>query len=324
MPQVTAAITTYNRAGYVIEAVESALEQGSVDAEVIVVDDGSTDETSRVLEPYLDRIDYIRQANAGRAAARNVAIYRARGTYIAFLDSDDIWLPDKLERQVRFMDAHPGVGLSHGHSVMMDERGRTLPEETERQRQLFQEVHRHQPTYASYARRCLCLTSATIVRREVFDRIGGYDDSAALVGHSVTGEDLDLYLRIALDYEIGFLDGPPLMRYRVHESQTPLDELTLGEIAVCRKHLGLLDERPGPLREERLALLLRMVECYHRLADGPQTRRVAGEAFGLDRRLAFSPPFVKRYGLTFVPGPVLRQARVLKQSVTGLRHRTVG
>ena len=318
MPQVTAAIATYNRAAYLIEAVESALAQESVDVEVIVVDDGSTDETARVLEPYLDRIDYVRQANAGRAAARNVAIQRARGTYVAFLDSDDIWLPDKLERQVQFMDAHPAVGLSHGNSVMMDEQGQTLTEETEVQRRLFEELHRRPPTYAVYACRCLCLTSATIVRREVFDRVGVYDDSAALVGHSVTGEDLDLYLRIALDYEIAFLHGPPLMRYRLHESQTPLDELTLGELAVCQKHLGLLAERPGLNVEERLALLLRMAECYHRLADGPQGRRVARQALTLDPRLVLSPRFLKRLGLTFVPGRLLRQTRGLKQTLAGV------
>jgi glycosyltransferase involved in cell wall biosynthesis len=315
VPQVTAAIATYNRASYLIEAVESALAQESVDLEVIVVDDGSTDETPQALEPYLDRIDYVRQTNAGRAEARNTAIRRARGTYVALLDDDDVWLPDKLARQVRHMEAHPAVGLSHGQSEVMDAQGRVLPDETETQRRLFADLHRQQPTYASYARRCLCLTSATIVRREVFDRVGLFDGSAAMTGHSVTGEDLDLYLRIALDYELAFLDGPPLTRYRIHGSQTPLDELTLGEIAVCRKHLGLLAERPGSQREERLALLLRMVDCYHRLAYGPETRRAARAALELDASLAHSPAFLRRLGLAFVPGPMLRQARVLKRSL---------
>jgi len=231
-PTVTAAITTYNRGPYLIEAIESALAQIAVDLEVIVVDDGSTDETPRLIEPYLNHIDYVRQENAGRAAARNAAIRRARGTYVAFLDSDDLWFPDKLARQVAQMDASPSVGLAHGHSEMIDERGETLVQATEGQRLRFQAAHRRAPTYASYARSCLCLTSTTIVRRDVFDRIGFFDDSVALVGHSVTGEDLDLYLRILLEYKIAFLDGPPLARYRVHESQTPLDELTLGELAV--------------------------------------------------------------------------------------------
>jgi glycosyltransferase involved in cell wall biosynthesis len=314
VPQVTAAIATYNRAAYLIEAVESALAQESVDVEVVVVDDGSTDDTARALEPYLDRIEYVHQANAGRAAARNAALRRARGTYVALLDDDDVWLPDKLARQVSYMDAHPAVGLSHGQSELIDEHGDPLPEETEVQRKLFQELHRRRPTYASYARHCLCLTSATIVRREVFDRVGVYDDSPAFVGQSVTGEDLDLYLRIALDYELAFMDGPPLMRYRIHGSQTPLDELTLGELAVCRKHLRLLAERPGPQREERLALLLRMVDCYHRLADGPETRRAARQALQLDPRLASSPAFLRRLGLAFVPGPVLRRARAAKRA----------
>ncbi len=203
---------------------------------------------------------------------------------------------------------------------MMDELGRTLAEETDVQRRLFEELHRRQPTYATYARHCLCLTSATIVRREVFDRIGGYDDSAALVGLSVTGEDLDLYLRIALDYELDFLGGAPLMRYRVHAAQTSLEELTLGEIAVCRKHLGLLAEHPGSHVAEALALTLRMLDCYHRLADGPQARRAARHALALDPRLAFSPSFLKRAGLAYVPGRALRRARSLKRSVAGARR----
>ena len=313
VPRVTAAITTYNRAAYVIEALGSALDQGSVDVEVIVIDDGSTDETPRVLQPYLDRIDYVRQDNAGIAAARNAAIRRAHGTYVAFLDSDDVWLPDKLERQVRFMDDHPAVGLSHGQSAMMDEQGRPLPEETEAQQRAFRELHRHQPTYATYARRCLCFTSATIVRREVYDRVGVYDDSPVLAGYSIAGEDLDLYLRIALDYEIAFLDGPPLMRYRVHESQTPLQELTLGELAVCRKHRELLAARPGEHREERLGLLLRMVDCHHRLGDGRETRRAARAALALDPRLAVSPAFLKRVAFAFAPREPLRTVRELKQ-----------
>jgi glycosyltransferase involved in cell wall biosynthesis len=287
---------------------------------VIVVDDGSTDQTPQVLEQYLDRIDYVRQTNAGRAAARNTAIRRARGTYVAFLDSDDAWLPGKLDRQVRYMDAHPNVGLSHGHCEVMDDQGRTLPEVTKEQQLLFQAAHQRPVTYASYARRCLCLTSATIVRREVFDRIGFYDDSVARVGHSVTGEDLDLYLRIALDYDIAFLDGPPLVRYRIHESQTPLDELTLGEIAVCQKHLALLAERPGRQREEQLALTLRMVDCYHRLADGPQTRHAARKGLALDPRLAFSPPFLKRLGFAFMPHRMRYAGRGLKQSLTAARR----
>ena len=315
MTQVTAAIATYNRAAFLIEAVESALAQEDVELEVIVVDDGSTDDTARALEPYLDRIEYVHQPNAGRAAARNAAIRRARGTYVALLDDDDVWLPDKLARQVAYMDAHPAVGLSHGQAELIDEHGRTLPEETALQQRLFSELHRQPPTYATYARHCLCLTSATIVRRDAFDRAGLYDDSAALTGQSVTGEDLDLYLRIALDYELAFLDGPPLMRYRVHGSQTSLDELTRGEIAVARKHLGLLAERPGPQREERLGLQLRLLDCYHRLADGPAARAAAREAFALDRRLGYSPAFLRRVGLSLVPEPLLRRARSVKRAL---------
>jgi glycosyltransferase involved in cell wall biosynthesis len=315
--QVTAVITTYNRATYLPEALRSALDQQGVDLEVIVVDDGSTDETPQVIQPFLEQITYIRQANAGRAAARNEAIRRARGTYVAFLDDDDVWLPGKLARQVAFMNANPAVGLSHGHSEMIDEQGRLLEAETARQRIAFEEAHRVPPTYVSYARRCLCLTSATIVRRQVFHSVGLYDESSALTHHSVTGEDLDLYLRIALDFELAFLGGAPLMRYRVHGTQTPLDELTLGEIAVSRKHLALLARRSREYDAERLALWLRTVDCYHRLADGPRTRLAVREAIAVDKRLIISIWILKRFALSFVPGGVLRRIRDVKRSFFG-------
>ncbi|MBM2835200.1 MAG: glycosyl transferase [Candidatus Brocadiaceae bacterium] len=95
--QVSVVIPTYNRAPYVIMAIESVLAQSYQDYEIIVVDDGSTDGTRDVLEPYRDRIRYMYQDNKGVSAARNTGIQESRGEWIAFLDSDDEWLPNKLE-----------------------------------------------------------------------------------------------------------------------------------------------------------------------------------------------------------------------------------
>ncbi len=111
MPKVSVIIPTYNRAHFLCEALDSALSQTFKDFEIIIVDDGSTDNTKQVLEKYGSRIYYIYQENKGRAEARNTGIRRAKGEHIAFLDDDDIWLPNKLEKQVFFLDARPDIGI---------------------------------------------------------------------------------------------------------------------------------------------------------------------------------------------------------------------
>src|SRR5690348_13004759 len=130
VPLVSAAITTYNRARYLPEAIESILAQTIRDLEIVVVDDGSTDDTDAVVAPYLGRVRYVRQANGGRAAARNAAVRLARGELIGFCDSDDRWLPDRLERQLQALESWPEVGMVHGQVELVDDAGRALPDRT--------------------------------------------------------------------------------------------------------------------------------------------------------------------------------------------------
>lgn len=126
-PLVSVIIPTYNRARYVVAAVESALAQTYPHREIIVVDDGSTDDTRQVLEPFSGQITYLYKANEGTAAAaRNLAMRHAQGQYIALLDSDDIWLPRKLELQMAYVQAHPEVGLVSGQVGIIDADGAIL------------------------------------------------------------------------------------------------------------------------------------------------------------------------------------------------------
>ena len=110
-PAVSVVIPTYNRADLVVQAVESVLDQTYISVELIVVDDGSTDATEVRLAPYRDRLQYSKQPNRGVNAARNFGISIARGRYIALLDDDDIWLPSKLDEQVRVLERHPDAGF---------------------------------------------------------------------------------------------------------------------------------------------------------------------------------------------------------------------
>ena len=123
---VSVVIPTYNYGRYLATAIESALAQTFVPLEVIVVDDGSTDDTPQILETFGNRIQTIRQLNQGAGAARNTGIAAARGEYVAFLDSDDIWKPRKLQMQIARFDADPALGLVHCGVEAMDGREMTI------------------------------------------------------------------------------------------------------------------------------------------------------------------------------------------------------
>jgi glycosyltransferase involved in cell wall biosynthesis len=209
MPTVSVIIPTYNRARYIGEAVESVLEQESAgcEVEVIVVDDGSTDNTREVLERYGDRIVYRRIENSARPAVpRNLGIGLAKGELIAFQDSDDRWAPDKLRRQLSVF-ADPEVMLSYGNAATMSQDGVAgadvvVPEADMRDGLVFDDL------LASN----FISTLTVIVRREMFERAGGFDESMALRGL----EDYQLWLRMAT---VGKFKGVPavLAHYRQHD-----------------------------------------------------------------------------------------------------------
>ena len=286
--RVTAAITTYNRAPFLAGAIESVLEQTFEDYELLVVDDGSTDGTEEVLAPYLDRLRVVRQANRGRSAARNTAISEARAPLLSFLDSDDRWLPDKLERQVPVLEAEPRLGMVHGHVEVVDGDGRTLADETARHRALFSSANA-EITYAGWAFDCRCFSSALTARVEAVRSVGGYDTDLLL-------DDYDLYLRLALDWEIRFLEGPPVALYRHHEGQMTTYELTMGQIQTAEKHLMLL-ERRDDVPDERLArrnFLLMLARSHAVLGHQGESRRWLLKALRLDPGLVRQAWVLKR------------------------------
>jgi glycosyltransferase involved in cell wall biosynthesis len=199
---VTAVIPTYNYGRFVAQAVESALTQTYGNVEVLVVDDGSTDDTRERLKPYADRIRYLYQENQSVAAARNTGVRAAKGNLIAFLDADDLWHPHKLEVQMRYLGDHPSVRL-----VAVDR---------------LAEGVTHWPPLASLAHPCarpvtveeLVLRphfapSGVLVRKECFDTVGFFDTSLR------NAEDYDMWIRIACRFPIVKLEVP-LWWYRVH------------------------------------------------------------------------------------------------------------
>ena len=276
MPLVSAAIITHNRARYLEEAITSVLGQTCRDVELIVLDDGSTDDTDTVVAPYLDRIRYVKQEQRGKAAARNAAVQLAQGELVAFCDSDDAWYPDRIERQLAAFEQAPDVGMVHGHVTVIDSAGQVLPDRTDAVRSEFGAAHRKGATYASYASECRCLSSTILVRREVFDTVGPYDSELPI-------EDYDFYLRVLLHFDMLFLDSEPLAKYRSHSEKTGEHKLGSGQILTAQKHLAMLETRDD-IPQARLArrnFNLMIARTWHVLGDRRRSRTAARRALRL-------------------------------------------
>ena len=202
---VSIVIPTHNRWPMVGEAVESVLAQTASRYELIVVDDGSTDETPRRLRDYGARITVLAQSCRGVAAARNLGVRHASGSYLAFLDSDDLWHPRKLLRQLGFMEGNPAVEICQTEEIWIRNGVRVNP----------RNKHRKPSGDIFRASLDLCLVSpsAVMMRRELFERAGGFDESLPVC------EDYDLWLRIARDTEIPLVPEALVTRRGGHADQ---------------------------------------------------------------------------------------------------------
>jgi glycosyltransferase involved in cell wall biosynthesis len=216
LPSVSVVIPTYNRAQIVAEAVESALAQTVSPLEVIVVDDGSSDGTRQRLASFGDRIVYIKQENQGVSAARNTGVRAARGDLIAFLDSDDVWHPRKLEIQLHYLQQHPETPLV-GAATFTDASRKwpVLPDPASLPAQpvVLENIIFQSPFP----------TSTVIVQKHCFDAVGYFDTGLR------NAEDRDLYIRMASRYPMvklgavlgwGRLDGEHLSMSSVAGEQS--------------------------------------------------------------------------------------------------------
>lgn len=199
MPEVSIIIPAFNAKRYLRETLESVLAQTHPSFEVIAVDDGSTDATPEVLGEYAGRIRVLRQANAGRAAACNAGARMAEAEWLAFIDADDLWSPEKLEIQLRNCAQ---FAISHTNSYFFGEN--------------CQEVTKTDitPQYGGWVLDRLLVgnfitTSTVMLRRDVYFEFGGFDRGYYFA------EDWPLWLRVCAKYELGYV-AQPLGRYRVH------------------------------------------------------------------------------------------------------------
>lgn len=228
---VSVVIPTYNCGQFLAAAIDSALCQTHKKFEVIVVNDGSNDDTSEVVRPFLSRINYIVQQNRGLSAARNAGIRESKGDFIAILDADDIWIPTKIEKQLKLFATNHKLGVVGCNGFYVDADGTVIGDFAK-------------PCYSKTQQlRALVLKnfvsggSEALIKKECFLRIGLFDEQLK------SAEDWDMWLRIAQNYEFDFVrESLVKIRIRVNSMSASgnSDKMLVNELRVVSKNFDSL------------------------------------------------------------------------------------
>jgi glycosyltransferase involved in cell wall biosynthesis len=261
IPEVSVIIPTYNRRAMAREAVASVLAQRDANFELIVVDDGSTDGTSGLLS-RLTHVTVERTDRRGPAAARNRGVACARAPLIAFLDSDDLWAPDKLARQLAFMREFPDCAISQTAEMWIRDGCRVNPG--------LRHLKRAGDIFLDSLQTCLISPSAVVLKTALFRTLGGFDEDLA------AAEDYDLWLRILVDHEPGLLDEPLVTRRAGHADQLSSSIPAIDRFRVIALMKLLANHRLPDLRRTAAADVL--VEKCRILAKGARRRRRTPES----------------------------------------------
>ena len=210
---ISVIIPTHNRAHTIGRAIESVLKQSLSPAEVIVVDDGSTDDTAELIQHDFPDCRYLHQQNQGVSSARNSGISAADSEWLAFLDSDDEWMPDKLATQAAALECNPDVHLCHTEEIWI------------RNGKRVNQMKKHAKTGGWIFQHCLPLCaispSSVIIHRSLFEAVGLFDETLPAC------EDYDLWLRICAFHPTLFIETPQIIKHGGHEDQ------------LSRKHWGM-------------------------------------------------------------------------------------
>lgn len=266
MSQVSIIIPTLNRRDFVREAIASVLAQTYKNFEVIVVDDGSDDDTHEVVEEFSSAcpvVQYVFQANHGVSAARNYGVALSSGRFLAFLDSDDVWQPAKLESQIGFFAAHPEAAICQTEEIWLRNGERVNPR------------HKHRKAsgdiFARSLELCLVSPSAVMLRRTLFDQMGGFDPDLPAC------EDYDLWLRIAALMPIHLIDTPLVIKRGGHPDQLSRRFWGMDRFRVVALH-KLLDSGVLSDEQRRMSLAVLRKKCVI-LVEGAKKRGKTGEEY---------------------------------------------
>ncbi len=277
MPTVSVIIHTYNNEKFIAETIKSVLRQTYKDYEIIVVDDGSEDGTRDALHPYMQDIRYHYKENGGIASAKNAGISLSNAEFIAFLDHDDLWIPDKLKIQMEYFDAHPQIGLVYAKyaSFMGDKELRTKPEKGY-SGWIFKEL----------LSKSFVQTSTVMVKRECLDAVGPYDESFKLA------DEYDMFLRVAKRFQCGFVDKE-LTRYRVHDRNASRNDLLFDKenLRVFKKVYNGYTDLDG---KEKKILRKRIVRYSMKIAKRLYSQGQLEESMKYQKEAREYLPFYKR------------------------------
>lgn len=298
MTRVSVIIPTYNRSGLLVKAVSSVLNQTFKDLEVLIIDDGSTDDTKQRIEGLGEsRIRYIRNSkNMGVSGSRNVGITSSLSDYIGFLDDDDEWLPEKLERQVGILDNSPSnVGLVYTGTLSVDLATGGLIETTI-------------PRYKGNVLNDLVFlnfipTSSVLARRECFTKVGLFDENLSY------GEDFDLWIRISTEFLIDYIQDP-LAIHKDHPQTTTANnkKVAVNVRRILDKHSALFASNKKGL--SNYLLMMGTAYCYDgNLSEGRKAIADAIKAQPLDLRLYYN------LALTLIGPGMYRNIKRLKYNL---------
>jgi GT2 family glycosyltransferase len=254
--KISAVIPVYNRKQFIRRAVDSVLKQTTPVWEIIVVDDGSTDGTPKILKSYGDCIKVIRQDNMGVSAARNAGIKASGGDWIGLLDSDDEWLPDKITKAKIFHESNPQIKIFQTEEIWI-RNGRRVNPKQKHQKHGGWILKQSLPL-------CIVSPSAAVIERKLFEEIGLFDESFPVC------EDYDLWLRAARYYPIGLDREAGIIKYGGHDDQLSRKYWGMDHFRIMAMEKHLKDPKL-PDRERRW-VLEEIVNKFKILINGARKR----------------------------------------------------
>lgn len=319
MPKVSVIIPTYNQAKFLSETIQSVLDQTFQDFEIIVIDDGSTDNTKEIASRF--PVIYCYQENQGPAGARNRGIEMSQGKYVALLDSDDVLLEDALAISVKILDSHPEVSFSYGQAYRIDEHGRIYgirkrPFKHSYIRDGAEEIG--DLIYGNYIP-----TSMVMIRQSCFKEAGLFNTS-----FRSGSEDFDMWVRLAKKHAVSYI-AEPLVKYRVHSGSISatrdFDERVSSNSLVLESVFN--DAELGPLLSSQklkvyFSLYLRMARRAYGNREMKTARAFLFKALKNRPRGFFKrtwPLWVFELSKTWLPLPLVRLAHYCKTRGKGTR-----